>query len=347
MDSSLVATLMQRAGAEVVGIHMIVCGADPARNPHAADGQAVADRFGFEYHVLDLRGPFREQIVEPFIREYLAGRTPNPCARCNRLMKLGLLLEEARRLGAEGLATGHYARTAFNPETGRTELLAGADPHKEQSYYLFTLGQDQLRALTLPLGGLAKTQSRELARDLGIPVHDKPDSLEICFVPGDDYRRFLDEEAKLEPGALAGPIIDTADQELGRHEGIHHFTIGQRKGMGIAAPRPLYVVALDAARKAVVAGYDEELLASEMKVEGLNWISLAPQAEPFRARVKIRYRGTAELGTVHPGPDGSAHIVFDQPVRAITPGQAAVAYDEPTGQRVLAGGWIGEMRNEK
>ena len=357
VDSALAAVLLHRAGAEVIGIHMRVwhyddCGekdgpATCCSPADSLDARRIADQFGFPFYSIDFQANFRQAVIEPFIQDYLTGRTPNPCVNCNNQLKLGTLLAKARAYGAEAVATGHYGRVALNEATGRAELRCSADAAKDQTYYLFGLAQPQLRQLVMPLGELTKPQARELARELGLHLHDKPDSVEICFVTDNNYRRFIreemgGEEAGLDEAALAGDIVDTHGRVLGRHEGIHNYTIGQRKGLGIAAPRPLYVVELRPETKMVVVGFEEDILADGMEIERINWVGLAPRAEPFRARVKIRYRSPGEAATVIPDPrdPACARIVFDQPARAITPGQAAVAYDEETGRNVLAGGWI-------
>jgi tRNA-specific 2-thiouridylase len=352
VDSALAAVLLQRAGADVVGIHMRVwsygeracndglatcCSPEDAR-----DARRVADAFGFPFYAMDFQIDFRQSVIEPFIHDYLAGLTPNPCVNCNNRLKLGSLLAKAQAYGAQAVATGHYGRLARDPGSGRVQLLRAADTAKDQSYYLFGLAQDQLARMAMPLGTLTKPQARALARALDIHVHAKKDSVEICFVTDNDYRRFLREEAALDPAAQAGAIVDTHGRVLGRHEGIHNYTIGQRKGLGLAAPRPLYVVDLIAESRTVVVGYEEETLAGAMRIERINWVGLAPREGALRARVKIRYRGEGKPATIHPDPGDPtrARVEFDRPVRAITPGQAAVAYDEPTGQSVLLGGWI-------
>jgi tRNA-specific 2-thiouridylase len=362
VDSSLAATLLSLAGARVIGVQMRVWHDEGCR---AGDGQAtccspedardarrVADRFGFPFYVLDFQEGFRRAVIEPFARDYLAGRTPNPCVQCNNRLKLGSLLEKALAYGAEVVATGHYGRLADDPATGRRALRVAVDRAKDQTYYLFGLTQDQLRRFLMPLGETTKPQARRMARELGLAVADKPDSQEICFVPDNDYRRFLREEAGVDEAALAGEIVDMAGRVLGRHAGIHNYTIGQRRGLGIAAERPLYVVALDPEARRVVVGHDEDAFAPELTMDGINWVGRAPSSEPFRAIVKIRYRSPGQAAWVYPVAPGvaareepaSARVVFDEPARAAAPGQAAVAYDEPTGELVLMGGWIRQGR---
>ncbi len=352
VDSSLAAVLLHRAGAGVIGLNMCLWrqgdlgekGGQPASGPppDSPDARAVADRFGFPFYSFDFRAGFRKAVIEPFITEYLAGRTPNPCVHCNKHFKLGALFDQARAFGAEAIATGHYCRLAFNQATGRAELRCAADSAKDQTYYLSGLTQPQLRRLVAPLGELTKPQTRRLARELGLHLHDKPGSVDICFVPDNDYRRFLREETQIDETVLAGSIVDVHGRVLGRHGGIHNYTIGQRKGLGLSAPRPLYVVDLLPGTKTVVVGFEGDILAGAMDIANINWVGLAPQSVPFRARVKLRYRSPGELATFVPDPadPARARICFDRPARAITPGQAAVAYDEETGHSVLVGGWI-------
>ncbi len=355
VDSAVAAALLHRAGAEVIGVHMRTwhyrdCGAEQTlatccSPADARDARAVADRFGFPFYAIDFQANFREQVIEPFIGDYLAGRTPNPCVNCNNRLKLGSLLEKGEAYGAEAVATGHYGRVARNGG-GRWELRMGADADKDQTYYLYGLEQRQLARLVMPLGELDKPAVRALARELGIAVAEKPDSVEICFVTDNDYRRFLREEARLDEAALAGAIVTTRGQVVGRHQGIHNFTIGQRRGIGIAAARPLYVVELLPETRTVVIGQEEDLLACGLEMEGINWVALAPMGEPFRARLRIRHRGALHGAWIEPDPvdHSRARVRFDRPVRAVTPGQAAVAYDDEDGTRVLCGGTIGQRR---
>ncbi len=351
VDSSLTAALLHLAGARVIGLNMRVwhynnCSEEQGESTccspsDIADARRVADQFGFPFYSMDFQVNFRESVIQPFIDDYLAGRTPNPCVHCNNQLKLGTLLDKARAYGAESVATGHYARVRQNAATGRVELQTSADTAKDQTYYLFGLTQPQLRRLVLPLGELTKPQAREMAKKLGLHTHDKADSVDICFVPDNDYRRFLREEADLDEEKLAGTIVNTKGEKLGRHSGIHNYTIGQRKGLGIAAVKPLYVVDLFPETQTVVVGFEEDIFAAGLEVRDINWVGLAAQHQPFRATVKIRYRSPGEPATIYPSSErpGHARILFDAPVRAVTPGQAAVAYDEG-GEIVLAGGWI-------
>lgn len=367
VDSALSAVLLHRAGASVIGVHMRTwhyndCGekdglATCCSPADAMDARRVADLCGFPFYAMDFQVNFRQSVIEPFIADYLAGRTPNPCVNCNNSLKLGSLLAKGKAYGAEAVATGHYGRLRVNPVTGRCELLTAVDRAKDQTYYLFGLTQPQLSRMLMPLGGLTKPQARELARELGIHIADKPDSQEICFVTDNNYRRFLREEAGLDEEALAGAIVSVRGEVLGRHTGIYNYTIGQRKGLGIAAPRPLYVVDLDPESRTVIVGGEDDVLAPGFTMDRINWVASAPTREPFRALVKIRYRSPGYAATVYPegagdddaGEDGAhvdtARVVFDEPVRAITPGQTAVAYDEATGETVLMGGWIRRRLN--
>ncbi len=355
VDSAVSATLLHLAGAEVIGIHMRTWHYRDSRGrmedknsatccspADAKDARRVADQFGFPFYAMDFELDFRKSVIDPFIRDYLGGRTPNPCINCNNSLKLGTLLTKGQAYGANAVATGHYGVLSNNPESGRRELRIPADREKDQTYYLFGLGQDQLCRMEMPLGRLRKNQVREIARELDLHLSDKPDSYEICFVTDNNYRRFISEETDTDENQLAGDIVNTRGELLGQHPGIHYFTIGQRKGLGITDARPLYVVKLDPDTRQVVVGYDDDTLSSGMEIHGMNWVSIPKQADSFKARVKIRYRGPGYPATIHPDRNrpGHAQVVFDEPVRAITPGQAAVAYDDPTRSRVLAGGWI-------
>ena len=349
VDSSLVAAALHRAGAEVIGVHMRQWRYDSSDRPTHEDAphvRAVADALGIDFHVIDVEEEFRRRVIDPFVADYLAGLTPNPCVLCNRDLKLGALLARARAWGADRVATGHYGRVEHDASSRRHTLLRAADETKDQSYYLFALEQEQLAGLLMPLGGMLKSDTRAMARRLGLAVHDKPDSVEVCFIPDNDYRRFVRREARLDPEATAGEVVDLEGRVLGRHGGIHNFTIGQRRGIGIAAPRPLYVVAIDPARRRVIVGEAGALRADSIRVDRLHWVALTPGSRPFRARVRIRYRGAALPALVIPDGDGGGALVrFERPARAPAPGQAAVAYDPERGERVLAGGWIAARSN--
>jgi tRNA-uridine 2-sulfurtransferase len=279
--------------------------------------------------------------VKPFVAEYLAGRTPVPCTLCNNYIKFDRFLEMADAVGARQIATGHYARVRRCPESGRYQLLRAADAAKDQTYFLFGLTQEQLARTLFPLGEMTKPEVRELARDLNLDVAAKGDSQEICFVPNGDYAAFLDAYLKERGQALPagrGAIVTTTGRSLGEHEGVHHFTVGQRRGLGIATGEPLYVIATDPQTRRVVVGGGSALLRSQAFVKNVNWISLADPREPVRAQVKIRNKHAAAPAWILPAAEPNrVEVSFDEPQRAVTPGQAAVFYQD---ELVLGGGWI-------
>lgn len=312
----------------------------------AYDARRVAAHLGLPYYVVNFERRFEDDVVRPFVASYLAGETPIPCTLCNNTIKFEQLLATARQIGAARLATGHYARLQTNPATGRRELLRARDAAKDQSYFLFGLTQEQLAATEFPLGGMTKEEVRAAARARGLPVADKPESQEICFVPSGSYVRFL-EAYLAEQGsglpAATGEVVTTDGQVIGEHAGIHQFTVGQRRGLGVATGRPLYVVALDRARNRVVVGEEQELYRREARVRELNWVSVTPPAERVRCRVKVRHKHQAAPATVYPESEAEARLVFEEPQRALTPGQAAVFYaaaDAAEPDLVLGGGWL-------
>ena len=346
VDSSVAAALLQAEGREVVGVTMTLfalpraaCASDELRSCCGAgarrDAGAVAAVLGIPFFLADFRRTFERAVVEDFIAEYRRGRTPNPCLRCNRFVKFGPLLRRAGRLGADRLATGHYARLETDAASGRRLLKKGIDPDKDQSYFLYPLSQDELRRTIFPVGHLRKAEVRALAERFGLPVAGKPESQEICFVPDDDYGRFLRE--RVPEAFVPGPIVDRAGRTIGRHAGILNFTIGQRKGMGISAPRPLYVIAIDPAENTVVAGPNEDLFRARLRVSDAHWVAISGLRGPLRAAVKVRYRHAEAPAVLHPDEGGVVVVEFDKPQRAVTPGQAAVFYD---GEFVLGGGTI-------
>ncbi|HEV8146901.1 MAG TPA: tRNA 2-thiouridine(34) synthase MnmA [Bryobacteraceae bacterium] len=354
VDSSVVAGLLQRRGDKLVGLTMQLW--NQRRLPELAtsgptgrccsiddvyDARHVAQHLGIPYYVVNFEQRFEEQVVKPFIDEYLAGRTPIPCTLCNNFIKFDQFLEMAAGVGAERIATGHYAQLRWNPDNGRWEMLRSVDRTKDQTYFLCGLKQDQLARTEFPLGGFEKSQVREFARELGIPTAAKPDSQEICFVPNGDYAAFIDSyfrEQGLSPTETQGELVTTDGHVVGEHAGVHHFTVGQRRGLKLAVGEPLYVISTEPATRRVVVGRGEELLRGSMHVKDVNWISIASPAEPTRAEVRIRNKHSAAGATIFPTGDPTrVEVRFDEPQRAVTPGQSAVFY---SGELVLGGGWI-------
>jgi tRNA-specific 2-thiouridylase len=342
VDSSVAAYLLKRQGYEVIGLFMRTGahGADDGRADHkkgccsavdAGDARRVADRLDVPFYALDFERDF-DRIIDYFADEYLAGRTPNPCVVCNSWLKFGQLWGYGKQLQADFIATGHYAQVIRLD--GAVELHRAADPDKDQSYVLYGLGREVLPHLLFPIGGYRKDEVRALARSAGLAVADKPDSVEICFVPDNDHAALI--RRRRPERATAGRIVDTAGNVLAKHEGIEQFTVGQRKGLGFAAGRRRYVLRIVPGDNEVVVGPREELLAGGLVASRVNWLAEAP-AEPLACQVKIRYRHSPAAATVWPLADGGARAEFAEPQSAVTPGQAAVFYDGP---RVLGGGWI-------
>ncbi|HVG93321.1 MAG TPA: tRNA 2-thiouridine(34) synthase MnmA [Planctomycetota bacterium] len=349
VDSAVAAARLLREGAEVVAVHYRTgvestdpaaasrarscCGIDDAR-----DARAVAARLGVPFYVLDVSEAFGRRVIGAFVDAYASGRTPNPCIACNQDVKFGRLLEVAHGLNAEAVATGHYARTAPGAH-GRVRLLRGTDPKKDQSYVLYGLDQRQLAAARFPLGDARKGDVRAEARALGLPVADKPDSQELCFVPTGDHRAVLAERA---PGLLReGPVVDGAGATLGRHGGAAAFTVGQRRGLGVASDAPLHVTEVDVARNRLVVGPREALLRRRIRFGPVHWVDLDPaleaHPEPVRVEVRVRHAHDPQPGTLSIGPDGTGRVDVDEPVFAPAPGQALVAYRD---EAVLCGGEI-------
>lgn len=304
------------------------------------DARRVAEHLGVPYYVVNQEERFEKDVVRPFVSEYLAGRTPIPCSLCNNHLKFDQLLKTARSIGADSIATGHYAINEYDPARKRWILKRPADLAKDQTYFLFGLTQEQLAHTLFPLGAMKKPEVREVARQHGLALAEKPDSQEICFIPGGDYKRFLTaylEEQGEDMPDTTGELVASNGEVIGRHEGISNFTVGQRKGLKLASPNPLYVLNIDPASHRVMVGADEELASDRLCANRLNWISIAELTEPMRVKVKIRHRHEPAWATLEPAGPDEVLAKFDIPQRAVTPGQSAVFYD---GHEVVGGGWI-------
>ena len=354
VDSSTVAALLAEE-VRVVGLTMQLwdqrrlAEVDPAAPRHVEgrccsggdvyDARRVAERLEVPFYVINFQRQFEETVVRPFVSEYIAGRTPIPCALCNNHVKFDQLLATARQVGAELLATGHYARIEQDRDTGRYLLRRAADESKDQTYFLFGLTQEQLCRTIFPLGSLTKREVRELAARMNLPVAGKPESQEICFVPSGDTARFVESYRREQGGELPpadGDILSADGRALGRHRGVHHYTVGQRKGLGLATGSPLYVLSIDSATQRIVVGAESALYSRSCRVRDLNWIAFDFPPASLRAAVKIRHQHLAAPATLFPERD-AVRVEFDEPQRAITPGQAAVFYQDDL---VLGGGWI-------
>lgn len=364
VDSSTVAAMLRAEGHNVVGLTMQLWNqrrlAGREGMPEQVQGRCcsiddvydarrVAEDLGIPYYVVNHEERFERDVVRPFIDEYLSGRTPIPCSLCNNHLKFDQLLITARQIGADLLATGHYARCEFSPGRNRWLLRRAADERKDQTYFLFGLTQDQLSRTLFPLGHMNKPQVRELAREHHLALAEKPDSQEICFVPGGDYKRFIDaylaEQGEQLPDT-SGELVTTDGKVLGQHEGVHNFTVGQRKGLGVATGSPLYVININGAEGKVTVGGNDDLLSRTLIARDLNWIAIdglqesSPDAHPpLRVQAKIRHRHEPAPALIEPAPNNEVRVTFDEPQRAITPGQAVVFYD---GDLVIGGGWIAE-----
>ncbi len=340
VDSSVAASLLVERGYNVHGVSLRMW--EENRGPRVCSdhrGAAeIAKLLGIAHTLLDFRAEFASNVVKPFARDYLHGRTPNPCIACNRDFKLGVLLKWAREQAADFVATGHYARIVHHDDLPPT-LWRGADRAKDQSYFLFALGKEQLARALFPLGEMQKIEVREWARRLGLPAAERPESQDICF---GDYRKLVASYAE-KAEVRGGDVVDRCGKILGRHQGIHSVTIGQRHGLGIAAAKPLYVIEIDDESKRVVVGKKEELRCAGLIAREVNWLDL-PGENEFTAEVQIRYRAAPASCSVRPGPDRSCQVRFEEPVQGVTPGQAAVFY---RGDQVLGGGWIERALREE
>ncbi len=355
VDSSAVAALLRAQGHTLVGLTLQLWNqrrlAGTEGMPEAVQGRCcsiddvydarrVADKLGIPYYMVNQQERFEADVVRPFVTEYLAGRTPIPCTLCNNHLKFDQLLLTARQIGATRIATGHYARNHYDEARGRWILSRPADRSKDQTYFLFGLTQDQLAHTLFPLGEMRKPEVRVMASEAGLEVATKPDSQEICFIPGGDYQAFLqaylDEQCEPMPDS-SGDLVAANGDVLGRHSGIHNFTVGQRKGLGLTSPNPLYVLAIHPDSHQVTVGGEEGLMTRELRADRLNWISIPALTEPIRVLAKVRHRHEPQPATLMTGPDGTAIALFDEPQRAITPGQAAIFYQ---GDEVVGGGWI-------
>ncbi|HEY6447930.1 MAG TPA: tRNA 2-thiouridine(34) synthase MnmA [Acidobacteriaceae bacterium] len=355
VDSSTVAAMLRAEGYELVGLTLQLwnqrrlagkegmpeqvigrcCSLDDVY-----DARRVAEALDIPYYVVNEEERFEQDVVRPFVREYLNGRTPIPCSLCNNHLKFDQLLVRARQIGADRIATGHYARNEYDPARGRWILSRPVDQAKDQTYFLFGLTQEQLSRTLFPLGGYLKPEVRALAAQYGLAIAVKPDSQEICFIPGGDYKKFIGAylaEQGVEIPDTAGELVSSAGEAIGQHAGIHNFTIGQRKGLGLASPDPLYVIQIDQASHRVTVGSDAEATTRTLRARDLNWISIPDLRFEMRLRVKIRHRHEPAWATIRNAEPATVEAIFDEPQRAVTPGQAAVFYD---GDEVAGGGWI-------
>jgi tRNA-specific 2-thiouridylase len=356
VDSSAAAALLKEQGHDLVGFTMQLW--DPRRNINVDengdplpsrccslddvyDARRVAAGLGIPFYVLNLEKDFEKDVVEPFIASYLSGETPIPCVACNSRLKFAALDRMAQSLGCEKVATGHYARVKYDTDAEIWRLFRGRNHWKDQSYFLWELSQEQLSRAMFPLGEMNKDEVRELARSAGLAIAEKAESQEICFVPDGKYAEFIDRYLQHEGRGMeipqSGDIVTTKGEVVGRHSGIHRYTIGQRRGLGIANEKPLYVVKIERAKNQIIVGESEDLSARNSLARGVNWIAFRNPVEPIRAEVKIRYRHDPAAAVIYPLEGGRARIEFDEPQRAITPGQAAIFYRD---DEVLGGGWI-------
>ena len=362
VDSSTTAAILKEQGHELVAFTMQLWNqrrgisvdenGDPLPSRCCSlddvyDARRVAESLGIPFYVLNLEKDFERDVVEPFVASYLSGETPIPCVACNSRLKFAALDKMAASLDCDKVATGHFARVEYDEAANRYRLFRGRDHWKDQSYFLWELTQQQLSRSMFPLGEMTKADVREGARKAGLYTAEKKESQEICFVPDGKYSEFIDRYLEHEnrdaEKPLAGEIVTATGEAVGTHTGIHRYTVGQRRGLGIAHERPLYVTQIERARNQIVVGEENELDRTEFTARGVNWIASAAPGEPIRATVKIRYKHDPSPATIFPLEDFHARIVFDEAQRAITPGQATIFYDLETSEEVVGGGWI--MRN--
>lgn len=336
VDSSITAALLKERGYELIGGTMEIL-PEYEDNPDyispSKDAKRVADRLGIPHYTFDLKKEFEKEVIDYFVEEYKNARTPNPCVTCNKKIKFKVLLDKALELGADYVATGHYARI-IDGNNGRRLLKKAKDIEKDQTYMLYGLTQFQLQHTLMPLGEYNKAEVREIAFNLGLEVHDKAESQDICFVPDNNYVRFLDEHYS--DISKPGPILDTSGKKLGEHKGLHYYTIGQRRGLGIAAGYPLYVVKLDKEKNAVIVGRDEEIYNQALFADNVNWVSIADLKEPLIVKARIRYNSREARATIYPEGQDKVRVVFEEKQRAITLGQSVVFYDDD----IVVGGGI-------
>jgi tRNA-specific 2-thiouridylase len=355
VDSSTVAAMLKSEGYNLVGLTLQLWNqrrlAGRPGMPETSEGRCcslddvydarrVAEHLDIPYYVVNQQDRFEQDVVQPFVQEYLSGRTPVPCTLCNNHLKFAQLLDTARQIGAERIATGHYARNEYDPVRDRWILKRPADTSKDQTYFLFGLTQEQLSHTLFPLGSYQKPDVRTIAHQQGLALANKPDSQEICFIPGGDYKQFLDaylaDRGETMPDT-SGELVTTTGEVVGHHQGIHNFTVGQRKGLGVATGSPLYVIGINGADRKVVVGSSADLTSKTLRANRLNWIAIPRLEGTLRLQIKIRHRHEPAWATLNMSGDDEVTVTFDQPQRAVTPGQAAVFYD---GDEVAGGGWI-------
>src|SRR5687768_10391428 len=354
VDSSAAAALLKEQGHELVGFTMQLwnqrrgISVDENGEPLPSrccslddvyDARRVAEGLGFPFYVLNIEKDFERDVVEPFVRSYLSGETPIPCVACNSRLKFASLDRMALSLSCDKVATGHFARVEYDEAANRYRLFRGKNHWKDQSYFLWELNQEQLSRAYFPLGEMLKSEVRDIARDANLYTAEKAESQEICFVPDGKYSEFIDRylehEDRSDEMPQAGDIVNAAGETIGEHTGIHRYTIGQRRGLGIAHEKPLYVVQIERAKNQIIVGEAEDLDTMEFTAKGVNWVAFDEPVEPVRALVKVRYRHDPTVATIYRLPDARARIVFDEPQRAITPGQATIFYDTAIAEEVV------------